>query len=68
MSDLQVDEDVCRKLSLINEHIAIIQKQKSIENKCASDYEQAKNKYDVSSNFITSKTFFLCNVMISLKM
>uniref|UniRef100_A0A336M2M1 CSON010658 protein n=1 Tax=Culicoides sonorensis TaxID=179676 RepID=A0A336M2M1_CULSO len=44
-NDTSVEEDVCKKLSQISEHIATIQKQKSIENKCASDYEQAKNKY-----------------------
>lgn len=48
-NDTSVEEDVCKKLAQISEHIATIQKQKSVENKCASDYEQAKNKYSVRS-------------------
>ncbi|XP_063699692.1 rho GTPase-activating protein 92B-like [Culicoides brevitarsis] len=44
-NDVDIEEAVYKELARISEHIATIQKQKSVENKCASDFEQAKNKY-----------------------
>lgn len=55
-SEDDIETNVCQKLRTISDKIDAIQKQKSVESKCSSDFDQAKAKYSSAKRAAESST------------